>query len=316
MTRDLLILRHAHTKNNHSDGDFYRELKNKGKRNAQRMGVWLQENQLQPELVLSSPAERARTTAHKCCKSAGLSKDIVQTVPRLYNGAPIDLRGAIGQTHPDVKRLMVVAHNPGISMLVGQLSNNHLSMSPGTLVHLQFDGSWNDIDMCVCRHFVEPTSLPENFPFPGPNGIEQRIRPAYYYRQSCVVPFRIEDGDINVLLVSSSSGKHWVVPKGIHDPGLSAQESALEEAREEAGILGYTLDAPLGHYKYEKWDATCNVTAFPMVVEQELDFPEWEESHRLRKWVSLEAAVELVNTPELSRIIAQLPAYMKESGHV
>ncbi|WP_417830667.1 NUDIX domain-containing protein [Terasakiella sp.] len=315
MVRNLLLLRHGHTKNAHPEGDFHRELKNKGKRNAQRIGVWLHENKLQPELILASPAERARTTAAKSCKAAGLSTKIIANVPRLYNAAPIDLRGAIAKTPNSIECLMVVAHNPGLSMLVGQLSNRYLAMAPATLVHLQFDGSWKDISRCHCTNIIEGANLPETFPFNGPGGTEQRIRPAYYYNQSGVVPYRIVDGEPQVLLISSSSGKHWVTPKGIHDPGMSAQESAENEAYEEAGVKGVVADFLLGRYNYEKWDATCDVQIFPMAVTHELAPNEWEESHRLRKWVSLAAAIELVNTPALADIIGNLPAYLEGIQH-
>lgn len=315
MPRDLLLLRHGHTKNAHPEGDFHRELKNKGKRNAQRIGTWLQQNDLQPEFILSSPAERARTTAEKSCKAAGMSTDIIAHIPHLYNGAPINLRGAIARTPNSINRLMVVAHNPGLSMLVNQLSNTYQAMAPATLVHLQFDGSWKDISLCTCRNIIESTELPEKFPYSDGNIVEHRIRPAYYYKQSCAVPYRIHEGVLEILLISSSSAKHWVVPKGIHDPGMSAQESAANEAFEEAGIKGRIAHNALGKYTYAKWDATCIVDVFPMEVQQELSLEAWEESYRLRKWVSLPAACELIHNSDLAHIVSKLPQYLKGQVH-
>ena len=58
-----------------------------------------------------------------------------------------------------------------------------------------------------------------------------------------------------------------MVPKGIHDPGLTAQESAAKEALEEAGARG-TVDAhSLGSYSQEKWGATTQVEVYPMQVD-------------------------------------------------
>src|SRR5262245_41164227 len=67
-------------------------------------------------------------------------------------------------------------------------------------------------------------------------------------RQAAVIPVR----DGQVCLVSSRSGKRWVVPKGCMEPGKTAGEVALLEAWEEAGLLGRLAPEPVGSYVYEK----------------------------------------------------------------
>ncbi|SCA56594.1 Phosphoglycerate/bisphosphoglycerate family mutase [Candidatus Terasakiella magnetica] len=314
MTRDLLILRHGETKLNHPNGDFARELKNKGKRRAQRLGVWLDEHDLKPDFILTSPAERAHTTAHKCCKSAGLGTKIIQEERSLYNAAPIEVMSEISKISDDVQRLMVVGHNPGLSMLVANLSQKYVPMDPGMLVLLRFEGSWRDLSHADCIQVISPHSLPKTFPFVTAEGkTQERVRPAYYYRQSCVVPYRMmQNGEPEILIISSSAHKHWVVPKGIHEPGMSARESAAQEALEEAGIKGKVHDHELGRYSYEKWQATCTVSVYPMEVTDELSKEEWEESHRLRRWVSLPSALELIGNEKLAAVVEKLHAYLAE----
>ena len=56
-----------------------------------------------------------------------------------------------------------------------------------------------------------------------------------------------------VCLVTSSSGKRWVVPKGCMEPGKTAGELALQEAWEEAGLVGVLQPEPVGSYLYEKF---------------------------------------------------------------
>ena len=51
--RELLILRHGKSDWDTGDTDFRRPLKNRGKRAAQRMGVWLWQQELRPDLVIS-----------------------------------------------------------------------------------------------------------------------------------------------------------------------------------------------------------------------------------------------------------------------
>ena len=65
MSKDLLILRHGHAEDlpdaTFEGGDIARELRDKGKRNAQRIGVWLARNDLRPDQIISSPATRAKS---------------------------------------------------------------------------------------------------------------------------------------------------------------------------------------------------------------------------------------------------------------
>lgn len=314
MVKDLLILRHGHAKNNSAYGDFGRELKDKGKRNAQRIGVWLAQNNLQPDCVIASPAVRAKRTAEKCCKTAGLNARTIAFDDRLFEALPQTVLGIIQSCPPETERLMIVGHNPSLSSLASMLCGEVCALEPGSMAHLKVTGEW--LNLCSEQtervQLVSPEDLPDLFPYPDLAGEERRVRPAYYYTQSCVVPYRVKNGEVEVLIISSSKNKHWVVPKGIHDPGLSATESAANEALEEAGVEGIVHEAVLGQYTYAKWDATCEVTVYPMEVTHELAVEEWEENHRLRRWVLADSAVQLMNNTDLGEIIAGLPDYVSK----
>jgi phosphohistidine phosphatase len=121
-----------------------------------------------------------------------------------------------------------------------------------------------------------------------------------------VIPYRLRDGRPEILIVSSSQRKHWVVPKGIKDPGLTAQDSAAKEAWEEAGVEGQVAEEALGSYQYEKWGATCTVEVFPMVVTRTIPEDEWEERHRGREWVTPEVAQRRLRQAELKPLVAAL----------
>src|SRR5271168_2772386 len=90
-------------------------------------------------------------------------------------------------------------------------------------------------------------------------------------RQAAVVPLR----NGQVCLVSSRSGKRWVAPKGCMEPGKTAGEIALQEAWEEAGLVGVLEPDPVGSYFYEKDGFTCHVIVFLMQVTDEA--AEWPE---------------------------------------
>lgn len=129
-------------------------------------------------------------------------------------------------------------------------------------------------------------------------------KPSYHYRQSGVIPFRREGDDVRVLLVTSRKQRRWVIPKGIIEEGMTAAESAIKEAHEEAGVVGRVLAAAVGAYEYPKWGGTCRVEVYAMPVEEEL--PVWPESFRTREWVSLEQAIERVAEPGLKRLLAEI----------
>ena len=90
------------------------------------------------------------------------------------------------------------------------------------------------------------------------------------------------------------------------EPGLSAQESAAKEAHEEAGVEGVVNPEAIGGYQYEKWGAVCSVEVFPMEVRREIPQGQWQESHRLREWVTPEQAASRVRQPELADIMIAL----------
>ena len=112
--------------------------------------------------------------------------------------------------------------------------------------------------------------------------------PDWFYTQSAVVPFRLENGKIKILLITSRKKKKCIIPKGVVEPDFSTSDSAAQEAFEEAGIKGNIYPNPIGKYQYEKWGGTCTVTVFLMEIEKLIW--EWPENFRNRIWVGVEEA--------------------------
>lgn len=315
MPRELLLLRHGKSDWNVDTDDFNRPLKDKGKRGAQRIGVWLQQQDLVPDLVLSSPAERALVTAQKCCKTMGMGAHQIHKNKRIYLAKPERLLEVLADCPADSRRVLLVGHNPGLELLLSYLSDTPIDipedgklMPTATLARLEIPGAWNTLNEGQAKlvQLIRPSSLPKKFPYPVPGSQELRDRPAYYYTQSSVIPYRISNGRVEILIISSSKNKHWVIPKGIADPGHTLQESASKEAWEEAGVEGDVVDESLGSYSYPKWGATCTVTVYPMMVTNELSEEDWEESHRGRQWVSAEEAATRLKQQELGPMVLSL----------
>lgn len=120
-------------------------------------------------------------------------------------------------------------------------------------------------------------------------------------RQAAAVPVL---GD-RVCLVTSRSGRRWVFPKGMIDPGHTAAEAAAAEAWEEAGLEGAVDPAPVGAYVYRKYDRDHHVVVFRMAVTAVK--AAWPEAGvRRREWVTPAEAAGRVEEPGLRHLLRQL----------
>jgi phosphohistidine phosphatase len=132
-----------------------------------------------------------------------------------------------------------------------------------------------------------------------------KTRPFWFYRQSGVIPYRVKDGRVEILLVTSRNRGRWVIPKGVIEIGMTAEQSAMKEAYEEAGIRGEIVGGAMGEFTYEKWNGLCIVEVFAMHVTEVLkQWPEDDERHR--RWMDIDGAAEAVREDELREMIVQL----------
>jgi 8-oxo-dGTP pyrophosphatase MutT (NUDIX family) len=105
-----------------------------------------------------------------------------------------------------------------------------------------------------------------------------------------------------VCLVTSSSGTRWVVPKGHLEPDKSAGQVALQEAWEEAGLVGVLRPEPVGTYLYSKFNNLYHVTVFVMEVTEAAE--QWpEDTLRHRAWLEPAEALDRVQEKGLRELI-------------
>ncbi len=128
--------------------------------------------------------------------------------------------------------------------------------------------------------------------------------------QSGVIPFRFRKGELEIALVTASSGPHWTVPKGHVEPDMSPADSAAKEAFEESGLVGEVSRRCIGKYVYEKRGALRQVQLYPLAVRKELKrWPEMDE--RKRRWMTIEEASSRVRNAELRCCIQAFGRMMK-----
>ncbi len=126
-------------------------------------------------------------------------------------------------------------------------------------------------------------------------------------RQAATIP--VKDGQL--CLVTSSSGKRWVIPKGCMEPGKTSGELALQEAWEEAGLVGVLQPEPIGSYLYEKFGNLYHVIVFILHVTEAAD--DWpERTLRQRSWLTPTQALVRVEDRGLRELIRAVMAERAE----
>lgn len=121
--------------------DHDRPLNARGTRDAPEMAKTVLRLGVRPEVLLSSTALRARTTAAAFGAEFGVDVDERE---ELYGAAADELLAAARET--GASEVMVVAHDPGMSELVSQLAERDVAMTTCAVAVLTWhDGDWSDV---------------------------------------------------------------------------------------------------------------------------------------------------------------------------
>jgi phosphohistidine phosphatase len=138
--------------------DHERSLTHDGRSDAQRVGARLAGEEPLPDVVLSSTARRCQETW--AAVAAGMNSSLMPDFDRsLYNASSRELLGAIAGIGDEVDTLLVLAHNPGISMLALELAGGDAGstdrlengFTPGTTAHFAVEGAWSVLSSRTAR---------------------------------------------------------------------------------------------------------------------------------------------------------------------
>jgi phosphohistidine phosphatase len=127
----LLLLRHAKSSWDQPDlPDFDRPLNKRGKRDAPLMASRLRERGEKPELILSSPAERAIKTARVVAEELGIMKKKVVANNEIYLASADELLIILRGLDESYNRVLLCGHNPGITNLCNFLADLKIDNIP------------------------------------------------------------------------------------------------------------------------------------------------------------------------------------------
>jgi phosphohistidine phosphatase len=144
--KTLFLLRHAKSSwKDASVRDFDRSLNQRGLKAAPAVGRLMKKRKLQPDLVLSSPAERARQTTTLVLVAAEIKTE-VRHDERIYEATVARLFDVVSQIEDDASVAMLVGHNPGLEELLAALTGEACSMATASLACVELDiEKWNKV---------------------------------------------------------------------------------------------------------------------------------------------------------------------------
>ncbi|MGE4324767.1 MAG: NUDIX hydrolase [Pseudodonghicola sp.] len=129
-------------------------------------------------------------------------------------------------------------------------------------------------------------------------------------KQYGALPFIQIGGKLRIVLITSRTHQNWIFPKGNRIPGRSGADSALQEAREEAGLIGRRWGRMKLRGIVDHPDGKIDLTLYPMRVERIRS--SWAEAHQRRRvLVSVREGEQLLTFKASRRMLRQWAAHFR-----
>jgi len=128
------------------------------------VGRFIRNKQIAPDLLLSSPAIRARETIEIVIKTAELNSEL-RYDERIYEASALRLLEVVSQIEEERKIVMLVGHNPGMEELLKLLTDRVEHIATGTLARINPKAdNWDQVleDKGILEWIVRPKELPEH----------------------------------------------------------------------------------------------------------------------------------------------------------
>jgi phosphohistidine phosphatase len=144
--KTLLLLRHAKSSWKNSDADDHeRPLNKRGKKDAPRMGRLIQDENLLPDLIVSSSAKRCRKTAEQVIQHSGYRGE-TRITGELYEADAQKLRAFLTATADAVSRLLLISHNPGMEEFLESLLGEYRPLTTAALARVELPlENWSEL---------------------------------------------------------------------------------------------------------------------------------------------------------------------------
>jgi len=129
--RILYLIRHAKSSWEHPGlRDFDRPLNERGHRDAPQMARFLKKNGVQPDLIVSSPAKRALTTARYFAEVFGIPETSIIQEANIYEASTHDILDIIRQLPDNIEVAFLFGHNPTFTDVANHFSEEYIDNIP------------------------------------------------------------------------------------------------------------------------------------------------------------------------------------------
>jgi phosphohistidine phosphatase len=144
--RTLYLLRHAKSSwKDANQPDFDRPLAGRGRRASEAVGLFLKEKEITFDLVVSSPAVRARQTIEFVLRSAKQRPEL-RFDERIYEATVGRLLEIVSQLENEHKAVLLVGHNPGMQELLSLLTGQSEEYPTAALTKIAFKNlKWAEV---------------------------------------------------------------------------------------------------------------------------------------------------------------------------
>lgn len=135
---------------NPSLSDIERPLKKRGINEAAKVAEQLIKLDAVPEMIMTSPATRARDTAIIVAQQIGYDLQKLQIDPSIYGAGASDIFRILSFVNSEPESIMIFGHNPTFTQLINRLQDDYLDNLPtcGCFgFNLEID-SWSDVQDC------------------------------------------------------------------------------------------------------------------------------------------------------------------------
>ena len=154
--KTLLLMRHAKSSWDEPElPDFDRPLNKRGEKDAYRMGKLIKKEKLTPDMILSSPAVRAKATTQAVVDKIEYDDEVLY-LDSLYLGEPENYFRALIELSDDVERVLVVGHNPGLETVLQIMCGKVESLPTAAIAYLKVPvRKWKVLNQHIDSYLVK-----------------------------------------------------------------------------------------------------------------------------------------------------------------
>ena len=154
--KTILFMRHAKSSwDNQGLADHDRPLNKRGVSAAKKMGMFMNDSEVQPEVIISSTSKRTRETIKYFLQTISFSGDIYYT-RELYHGGQEEMIDAIKEFAADTNCVLVLGHNPGMEDAVEDFSGEYERMPTASIAQINFSiNDWQEMSDSISGMLID-----------------------------------------------------------------------------------------------------------------------------------------------------------------